>query len=360
MKAAVSLTDVASTGMPKAPGSSEPGFVGRVWSTVAEFRGRVLGTASFVNEKLTTTASQAKTRATDAGKGLFAIVAAELGSMKVRGLNAVDFAGATVTKARNGITTRVTSVKDAVAASYRNTRERSIEVGSVVQKRALGYVPVGIKSSIASTYGYITDKVSAAHNVAASVCDRTRVIVLTHATSTQAMVNGMMDSGKAKAVNLGTLTQTTVMKYAPAPVKEMVSDPKAKTAAVGAAGGAVAMGATGGAVGMASGSVLGAVVGLVPALFTFGLSIPVGAVLGGSAGLCVGTAVGGTTGLVAGGAAGYNKDKISKSTTKAFAQAKDTAGLSRQFVLKQVATSASFVKARVHTGGTEGLISESD
>merc|ERR1711874_602781 len=45
--------------------------------------------------------------------------------------------------------------------------------------------------------------------------------------------------------------------------------------------------------------------GVVPALFTFGLSIPVFAVVGGGAGLCVGTAVGGATGSVGGGAVGY-------------------------------------------------------
>merc|ERR1712151_1356783 len=39
--------------------------------------------------------------------------------------------------------------------------------------------------------------------------------------------------------------------------------------------------------------------------FTFGLSIPVFAVVGGGAGLCVGTVVGGTTGVVGGGAVGY-------------------------------------------------------
>merc|ERR1712113_1118642 len=58
-------------------------------------------------------------------------------------------------------------------------------------------------------------------------------------------------------------------------------------------------------VGLATGAVAGGVVGIVPALFTFGLSIPAFAVVGGGAGLCVGTAVGGTTGSVGGGAVGY-------------------------------------------------------
>merc|ERR1712217_612647 len=58
-------------------------------------------------------------------------------------------------------------------------------------------------------------------------------------------------------------------------------------------------------IGLATGAVAGGVVGILPALFTFGLSIPVFAVVGGSAGLCVGTAVGGTTGAAGGGAVGY-------------------------------------------------------
>mmetsp|Transcript_114078 Transcript_114078/g.368529 ORF Transcript_114078/g.368529 Transcript_114078/m.368529 type:complete len:99 (+) Transcript_114078:254-550(+) len=72
-----------------------------------------------------------------------------------------------------------------------------------------------------------------------------------------------------------------------------------------AVGGAVTLGAGGGATGLVSGGVLGAAVGVLPAVFTFGLSIPVCAALGSGAGLCMGSAVGGTAGLVGGGAAGY-------------------------------------------------------
>jgi len=43
----------------------------------------------------------------------------------------------------------------------------------------------------------------------------------------------------------------------------------------------------------------------VPALFTFGLSIPAFALVGSGAGFCVGAAVGSSTGVVTGGAIGY-------------------------------------------------------
>lgn len=85
----------------------------------------------------------------------------------------------------------------------------------------------------------------------------------------------------------------------------MVADKRVQVTAASAAGGAVVAGVGGGAVGLASGGAIGAAVGIVPAFFTFGLSIPVGAALGAATGLGVGTAVGGTAGLVGGGAAGY-------------------------------------------------------
>merc|ERR1712125_251203 len=79
-------------------------------------------------------------------------------------------------------------------------------------------------------------------------------------------------------------------------------------------------GGAGGAIGLATGVVAGGVVGIVPALFTFGLSIPVCAFVGGGAGLCVGTAVGGTTGAVGGGAVGYGtyskRAEIAEGTRK--------------------------------------------
>lgn len=72
---------------------------------------------------------------------------------------------------------------------------------------------------------------------------------------------------------------------------------KVGTTSSSAVAGAVVGGTTTGAFG----TVAGAAVGVVPAIFTFGLSIPAGAVIG----LCVGAAVGGSAGAVGGGALGY-------------------------------------------------------
>merc|ERR1712032_1742378 len=74
----------------------------------------------------------------------------------------------------------------------------------------------------------------------------------------------------------------------------------------------------------------GAVVGLVPALFTFGLSIPLCAMIGGGAGLCAGTTLGATCGAVGGGAVGYgsygNRVAIRETVNRGVAFVKARAG----------------------------------
>merc|ERR1712226_1660309 len=107
----------------------------------------------------------------------------------------------------------------------------------------------------------------------------------------------------AQAQNATAITKRKVSALTNSGV-QVAKDPKNQATAAGATVGGVAFGGAGGAIGLATGAVAGGVVGIVPALFTFGLSIPVFAVVGGSAGLCIGTVVGGTTGAVGGGAVG--------------------------------------------------------
>merc|ERR1712083_272852 len=86
---------------------------------------------------------------------------------------------------------------------------------------------------------------------------------------------------------------------------QVAKEPQAQVTAASAIVAGVAGGVSGGTVGLATGGVAGAIVGIVPAFFTFGLSIPCFAVLGGGVGLCAGTAIGGTAGTLGGGATGY-------------------------------------------------------
>lgn len=81
----------------------------------------------------------------------------------------------------------------------------------------------------------------------------------------------------------------------------IVKDPDFKTLTLTTAGGAITLGAVGGTFGTAVGVVTGSAAGLLPALFTFGLSIPAGAVVGGAGGLAVGS----SSGALVGGAAGF-------------------------------------------------------
>merc|ERR1712232_1030054 len=153
--------------------------------------------------------------------------------------------------------------------------------------------------------------------------------------------------GLAKEKTLKTATTTK------AKTVEIASNKAVQVTAASAAGGAVTLGTAGGVTGLATGGTIGAAIGLVPALFTFGLSIPIGAAIGGSCGLVAGTAVGGTTGLVGGGAVGYGaftkRDEIKTGLVAAKTKVIDGAG----YVKDKGRTSADYVRARF-VGGTSG------
>eukprot|EP00913_Durusdinium_trenchii_P012900 g12114.t1 len=125
----------------------------------------------------------------------------------------------------------------------------------------------------------------------------------------------------------------------------LAQDPHVRSSALGATAGAALGTAGGAATGLTTGTLLGAAVGVIPAVFTFGLSIPFCAAVGGGAGLAVGAASGATCGAVAGGATGYgayrHRHEIRQTAHK---------------TLEQVTTSADFVKARAN--GVTHFLSE--
>lgn len=85
----------------------------------------------------------------------------------------------------------------------------------------------------------------------------------------------------------------------------LVQDKRFQVTAASATGGAVAVGANGAVAGLAAGGAVGAAVGMVPAIFTFGLSIPLFAAIGSGCGAAAGAVAGGSTGMLIGGAGGY-------------------------------------------------------
>merc|ERR1719291_395002 len=86
---------------------------------------------------------------------------------------------------------------------------------------------------------------------------------------------------------------------------EAARNPKVQATVGSAAGGTVLFGLFGGALGVIAGGTAGAAVGLPFVLFTFGLSVPISAVIGGGVAGSTGLVVGGTAGCATGGTVGY-------------------------------------------------------
>merc|ERR1719152_744052 len=149
-----------------------------------------------------------------------------------------------------------------------------------------------------------------------------------------------MQHASATKTKLTMLANTASIK-----TKEIASNQRVQVTAASAAGGAAVGGVGGGAVGAGA----GALVGLPAALFTFGLSIPVCATVGGA----IGATAGAATGAAAGGAAGYTghkyKKEISDNARSLFGKARTRTS---QITAKAV-DSVSHAK-RVLVGGTGG------
>eukprot|EP00441_Pelagodinium_beii_P027901 CAMPEP_0197655006 /NCGR_PEP_ID=MMETSP1338-20131121/39192_1 /TAXON_ID=43686 ORGANISM="Pelagodinium beii, Strain RCC1491" /NCGR_SAMPLE_ID=MMETSP1338 /ASSEMBLY_ACC=CAM_ASM_000754 /LENGTH=330 /DNA_ID=CAMNT_0043230565 /DNA_START=39 /DNA_END=1031 /DNA_ORIENTATION=- len=147
-----------------------------------------------------------------------------------------------------------------------------------------------------------------------------------------------LDTTKSKAVKLGEKAKATA------------KDGQAQATVAGAAGGAVVVGTGGAITGLTAGAAMGAAVGLVPAIFTFGLSIPIGAAIGGGAGLCTGAAAGATVGALGGGAAGQGafakRGDIRQGAQKTLSKVSSGADLVKGFVKEKAAS----VRARLAGG----------
>jgi len=165
-----------------------------------------------------------------------------------------------------------------------------------------------------------------------------------------------LEKVKAKAkANLDMAKR--MAKYSQGRALVMVKDPQFRTVTISTATGAVILAPVGGAFGVASGIVLGTAAGAVPALFTFGLSLPIGAVIGGGTGLCVGTAAGAGTGALVGGGAGFGGYKyrvqikngivtIQKKASETHGQTKVAAGRAISSTKANVVVLVDSVKQR--------------
>merc|ERR1712129_300491 len=125
----------------------------------------------------------------------------------------------------------------------------------------------------------------------------------------------------ANKVKENSLAAVEISKIKASKAYTFATTTKVGVTATSTAAGAVVGGTTIGAVG----TLIGAAAGVVPAIFTFGLSIPAGAMIG----MCAGTAFGGSAGAVTGGVAGYTgfthgkaiKEKVKGSLSAATSKA---------------------------------------
>eukprot|EP00929_Paragymnodinium_shiwhaense_P020426 TRINITY_DN13625_c0_g1_i1.p1 TRINITY_DN13625_c0_g1~~TRINITY_DN13625_c0_g1_i1.p1 ORF type:complete len:407 (+),score=80.71 TRINITY_DN13625_c0_g1_i1:136-1356(+) len=171
--------------------------------------------------------------------------------------------------------------------------------------------------------GAVDSVVACTPDVVARACQRPRCM------AKFALVHAAAGSGKARAA---------------------LSDAKVQATAVSAAGGAVAMGLSGGATGFVAGGSVGTAVGLVPALFTFGLSVPFCAAFGSGLGVCIGTTMGASFGAVSGGAAGYSiyvrRDELKSGSSRAWERVSDCTC----YVKTKAHASASYVTDHLRLG----------
>jgi len=122
-----------------------------------------------------------------------------------------------------------------------------------------------------------------------------------------AVKNKALDVAGESKVKAGELADKAlaVAKTSSEKARELAKDPRTQVTAASAGVGGAACGVGGAAAGLVTGGAVGAAAGIPFALFTFGLSIPIGGMLGGGFGLVAGGAAGTTVGATAGGALGY-------------------------------------------------------
>jgi len=214
---------------------------------------------------------------------------------------------------------------------------------SAVWESLVGYLPSSMQSRVVRCQGRVEERVT-------DVVGKLKTVAC---------------AAKANARTAAVIAQERACEFK-ATAKDTVTDPKVQVTVAAAAGGAVSLGAGGGVAGLAGGGAVGAACGIVPAIFTFGLSIPIGAAIRAGTGLVVGTVVGGTAGLVGGGATGYGaytkRKEIRSGAEGALSKAVDCgeyiqakATSSKDFVKQTAVASAHTVRSRLcaTTGGTE-------
>lgn len=206
-------------------------------------------------------------------------------------------------------------LRDAVLSTISNTRTRAQET--------IAYLKVSAIDSFDGSCAQVVDIASRVAETASTV----------------------KQASKQKAIQIGSS------------LPGLPQDHSSHAILAAATGGAIAVGASAGSAGAVAGGTLGAAFGTVPALFTFGMSIPLGAAVGSSIGLCAGVVTGGTVGFWGGGGAGAGCIALSKQQHigACISCARETANSVAGVVRDRANLSASFVRTRIagDCGGTD-------
>jgi len=220
----------------------------------------------------------------------------------------------------------------------------------------------------------IKDGLISAHATATSSVEKVSLTIKDTTTGVKTRVHAvgsfaLAKASAAKTTAEGQLTKVTARAAAiSTAAAASTRDPRLRVTAGSAVGGAVVCAPAGGVTGGVAGMMAGGAVGLVPAIFTFGLSIPVCAAIGGGMGLCAGTIAGGSAGALSGGSIGYGsytyRKEIKDSAQSAQKKIEDTVqatqkkiGEASQATKKKIGETSGIVRAKAEAivnGGTGG------
>jgi len=160
-----------------------------------------------------------------------------------------------------------------------------------------------IKNALAVARAKLYAALDRTQNASKSLASKTKKKVVDSCQAGCQVVKGHMVDHYMKAREMAWTAQSKakpVIQSGKDKILKVLKNKEVQGTAASATGGAVALGTCGAAAGTVAGGTLGAAAGLLPALFTFGLSIPVFAVVGGGCGLLAGSTLGGASGVVTG------------------------------------------------------------
>merc|ERR1719220_3288509 len=211
-----------------------------------------------------------------------------------------------------------------------------------IKAAGLSYV-TSARQAASVAYWSLKEKDLKANSVEITAAAMARVSVALTDVKTSAQAKAKHT--RAKAVELKVATG------------EIVASKSFQATTASATGGATMLGAGGGAAGLAVGSAAGALAGLPLALFTFGLSVPAGAVFGGGAGLATGAATGASIGAFGGGVAGFGAYSKRDDIRKAASRVASTVGGGPVYVRVKASQSRTLLESAA-SGAQARLVGE--